>query len=220
MRGRRLRFAQFELDLGARELFRDGRPVRIQPQPLRVLEILVVRAGTLVTREELRQRIWDEATFVEFDQGLNYCIRQIRLALGDEAANPVFVETLKKRGYRFAAQVEEIGEVQEAGTAKGAGGAVAAQTASHWRMKPVAAVLAGVLGLAAISVWWSLQSNAPSRRWPQVSHVSLITAYPGNEAMPAVSTDGNWVAFQCDQNRQIVPISTSHDLTAQSSPDA
>jgi len=115
-RGRRLRFAQFELDLGARELLRDGRPVRIQPQPLRVLEILVVHPGKVVSREELRQRIWDEATFVEFDQGLNYCIRQIRLALGDDAANPVFVETLKKRGYRFAARVEEVAEVSEAGT--------------------------------------------------------------------------------------------------------
>ena len=108
-RDRRLRFAQFELDLDARELRRDGRPVRIQPQPLRVLEILVTQAGTLVTREELRQQVWDEATFVEFDQGLNYCIRQIRLALGDDAATPVFIETLKKRGYRFTAPVEEVG---------------------------------------------------------------------------------------------------------------
>ena len=114
-RGRRLRFAQFELDLDARELFRDGRPVRIQPQPLRVLEILAVQAGTLVTREELRQRIWDEATFVEFDQGLNYCIRQIRVALGDDAATPVFIETLKKRGYRFTAAVEVVGSTETAG---------------------------------------------------------------------------------------------------------
>src|SRR5678816_3207149 len=99
---------RFELDLDARELRRDGRPVRIQPQPLRVLEILVTQAGTLVTREELRQQVWDEATFVEFDQGLNYCIRQIRLALGDDAATPVFIETLKKRGYRFTAPVEPV----------------------------------------------------------------------------------------------------------------
>lgn len=112
-RGRRLRFAQFELDLDARELLRDGRPVRIQPQPLRVLEILVGQAGTLVTRDELRKRIWDEATYVEFDQGLNYCIRQIRLALGDDAATPVFIETLKKRGYRFTARVEPIHETAE-----------------------------------------------------------------------------------------------------------
>ena len=115
-RGGRLRFAQFALDLGARELLRDGRPVRIQPQPLRVLEILVRHPGKVVSREELRRQIWDEATFVEFDQGLNYCIRQIRVALGDDAAKPVFVETLKKRGYRFAAPVEELAELSEAGT--------------------------------------------------------------------------------------------------------
>src|SRR5689334_13731238 len=114
-RGRRLRFAPFELDLDARELLRNGRPVRIQPQPLRVLEILVAQAGTLVTREELRKRISDEATYVEFDQGLNYCIRQIRLALGDDAATPVFIETLKKRGYRFTAPVEAVDGRAETG---------------------------------------------------------------------------------------------------------
>ena len=119
--GRRLRFAQFELDLGARELLRDGRPIRIQPQPLRVLEILVAHRGKVVSREELRQRIWDETTFVEFDQGLNYSIRQIRLALGDDAANPVFVETLKKRGYRFAARVEEVGDVLQVQTTEDGG---------------------------------------------------------------------------------------------------
>src|SRR6187200_881771 len=107
-RGRRFRFGDFELRLDARELLRDGRPVRIQPQPYRVLELLVLRAAEVVSREELRQRIWDAATYVEFDQGLNYCIRQIRLALGDDAATPVFIETLKKRGYRFTAPVEIV----------------------------------------------------------------------------------------------------------------
>lgn len=106
--GRHLRFGNFELHLDAQELLRDGRPVRIQPQPYRVLELLVLRAGEVVSRDELRQRIWDAATYVEFDQGLNYCIRQIRFVLGDSAANPVYVETLKKRGYRFTAPVETI----------------------------------------------------------------------------------------------------------------
>jgi DNA-binding winged helix-turn-helix (wHTH) protein/Tol biopolymer transport system component len=110
VRGRRFRFGDFELDLDARELRRDGRPVRIQPQPYRVLELLVLRAGEVVSRDELRQRIWDAATFVEFDQGLNYCIRQIRFVLGDSAAHPAFVETLKKRGYRFTAPVNTIDE--------------------------------------------------------------------------------------------------------------
>ena len=76
-RAPRLRFGDFELDPGSATLFRGSRRVRIQPQPLRVLAILVDRAGEVVSREELRDAVWDQATFVEFDQGLNYCIRQI-----------------------------------------------------------------------------------------------------------------------------------------------
>jgi TolB-like protein/Tfp pilus assembly protein PilF len=107
-RAGRTRFGNFELDAGSGTLLRDGRRVRIQPQPLRVLVFLVDHAGRFVSREDLRQAIWDRATFVEFDQGLNYCIRQIRQALGDVAAEPVFIETLKKRGYQFIAPVERI----------------------------------------------------------------------------------------------------------------
>src|SRR3954468_21581912 len=78
-----LHFGKFQLDPHAGKLLRDGRPVKIQPQPLRVLRILAERPGEIVSREHLRDRIWGEATFVEFDQGLNYCIRQIRVALRD-----------------------------------------------------------------------------------------------------------------------------------------
>src|SRR4051812_33995994 len=84
----RLRFGAFELDLRSGELFHDGSPVKIQPQPLKVLMVLAERPGDIVSREELRARIWDRATFVEFDQGLNYCVRQIRVALDDDATNP------------------------------------------------------------------------------------------------------------------------------------
>src|SRR5260370_18636058 len=107
-RGQRRRFDRFELDPERGTLLRDGRRVRIQPQPLRVLALLVERAGELVSREDLRQAIWGEVTFVEFDQGLNYCIRQIRQAMGDDAVKPVFIETLKKRGYIFIAPVEPL----------------------------------------------------------------------------------------------------------------
>ncbi len=98
-------FGEFEFDSQAGKLFRGGRPVKIQPQPLRVLGVLVERPGQIVTREQLRARIWGGATFVEFDQGLNYCMRQIRLALGDDANAPVFIETLPKQGYRLIAPV-------------------------------------------------------------------------------------------------------------------
>ncbi len=91
-------FGEFEFDPQAGELFRNGRPVKIQPQPLRVLRILVERPGEIVTREELRTLIWGSNTFVEFDQGLNYCVRQIRLALGDDANAAVSIETLPRAG--------------------------------------------------------------------------------------------------------------------------
>lgn len=99
-------FGEFKFDSASRTLLRNGRPVKIQPQPLRVLGILLARPGEVITRDELRQAIWGDTTFVEFDQGLNYSIRQIRLALHDEAARPMFIETLPKQGYRFIAQIE------------------------------------------------------------------------------------------------------------------
>ncbi len=97
----RIRFEDFEFDPRSGQLLRNGQPIRIQPQPLRVLKLLLERPGQTIRREELREHIWGGATYVEFDQGLNYCIRQIRLALGDNAASPVYVETLPKQGYRF-----------------------------------------------------------------------------------------------------------------------
>ena len=83
-----LRFGNFELDVAASELRRDGAPVRLQPQPLRVLALLASSAGRVVGREEIRSEIWGDETFVDFDQGLNFCIRQIRAALGDDSETP------------------------------------------------------------------------------------------------------------------------------------
>src|SRR5262245_53300482 len=90
------------------ELRRGNRLVRLSPQPTRVLIALVGKANELVTRDELRTLLWGDQTFVDFDQGLNFCIKQIRGALGDDADNPRFVETVPRRGYRFIAPVEEI----------------------------------------------------------------------------------------------------------------
>jgi TolB-like protein/Tfp pilus assembly protein PilF len=101
-----LRFDPFELDADTGELRKAGRPVRLPPQPARVLEVLVSNAGRLVTRDELRDRIWSGDTFVDFEQGLNFCIKQIRVALGDDAKAPQYIETLPRRGYRFLAKVE------------------------------------------------------------------------------------------------------------------
>ena len=110
----RIRFGDFEFDLEAEQLFRAGQRVKIQPQPLRVLQLLVERPGETVSREDLRSHIWNGATFVEFDQGLNYCIRHIRQALSDNALNPTYVETLPKQGYRFIAEVVQPANAKKA----------------------------------------------------------------------------------------------------------
>src|SRR6266849_1870953 len=100
-----LRFDVFELDTGSGELRRKGDRVKLPPQPFRVLELLVRRGGEVLTRADIRERIWCDS-FVDFEQGLNFCIRQIREALGDTADAPRFIETLPRRGYRFLVPVE------------------------------------------------------------------------------------------------------------------
>jgi DNA-binding winged helix-turn-helix (wHTH) protein/Flp pilus assembly protein TadD len=99
------RFGPFELDPRTAELRRDGEPVPLQLQPARVLVLLVERAGALVPREEIRALVWPDRV-VDYELGLNYAIRQIRAALGDDAEAPAYVETLPRRGYRFVARVE------------------------------------------------------------------------------------------------------------------
>jgi DNA-binding winged helix-turn-helix (wHTH) protein len=106
---RRLRFGLFELDLLTEELRKAGRLVRLRRQPVLVLAALASRPGDLVTRGELRRLVWPDTTFVDFDQGLNSCVRDIRAALGDTALSPRFVETLPRRGYRFVAPVHVLG---------------------------------------------------------------------------------------------------------------
>jgi TolB-like protein/DNA-binding winged helix-turn-helix (wHTH) protein/Tfp pilus assembly protein PilF len=102
----KLRFAAFEIDLQAHELLRNGRAVKVAPQALRLLEFLASHPGRLVSREEIRKEIWSDTTFVDFEQGINKSVRQIRDALNDDADKPRFVETLPRRGYRFIANIE------------------------------------------------------------------------------------------------------------------
>jgi DNA-binding winged helix-turn-helix (wHTH) protein/tetratricopeptide (TPR) repeat protein len=102
-----LSFGPFTLDTRTLELRRDGVLVPIAPQPARLLLTLATRAGELVTRDELRQRVWGNDTFVDFERGLNFCVLQARTALGDDAKNPAYIETLPKRGYRFIAVIRQ-----------------------------------------------------------------------------------------------------------------
>ncbi|HVP53142.1 MAG TPA: winged helix-turn-helix domain-containing protein, partial [Terriglobales bacterium] len=99
------RFGLYEADAAAGELRKNGRKVKLQEQPFRVLLLLLERPGALVTREEIRQALWSDDTFVDFDHSLNTVVNKLRDALDDAAANPRFIETLARRGYRFIAPV-------------------------------------------------------------------------------------------------------------------
>ena len=142
-----LRFASFVFDPARLELSRDGQPVRLQPQPAQVLATLLARAGTPVTRDELRQAVWRDDTFVDFDRGLNFCIAQIRIALDDDAAAPRFVRTLPKLGYEFICPVERIET-----------GMKVAPTASRRRMVWWSAAAAVVLTLLIASLPYLLRA--------------------------------------------------------------
>jgi len=102
------KFGEFEADLRAAELRRRGLRLKMQMQPFQVLIALLERPHDVVTREELRQRLWPEDTFVDFDHGLNTAVAKLRETLGDSASTPKYVETIAKRGYRFLADVEKM----------------------------------------------------------------------------------------------------------------
>src|ERR1700680_2126582 len=101
-----IRFDVFEVDLRAGELRREGRIVRLQEQPFRVLSLLLERPGEVVTRNELRQNLWPADTFVDFEHGLNSAVARLRVALRDSADRPRFIETVDKRGYRFISPLD------------------------------------------------------------------------------------------------------------------
>jgi TolB-like protein/DNA-binding winged helix-turn-helix (wHTH) protein/Tfp pilus assembly protein PilF len=115
-RARALRFGPFELRPETGELLKNGAPIHLRPQSLQVLALLAERAGELVPREEIQSRVWGSGTFVDFEQGLNHCVKEIRAALGDSAETPTYVATLARRGYRFVSPVDAA---PGAGTAGG-----------------------------------------------------------------------------------------------------
>ena len=117
----RIHTGLFEIDPDAGEVLKEGRVIPLQEQPFRVLMILLERPGRVVTREELRAKIWSEGTFVSFDEGLNTAIRKLRIVFGDSAESPRYIETIPKRGYRFIAPVSGPGERSDSSAGMGRG---------------------------------------------------------------------------------------------------
>lgn len=210
-----VRFGIFEADLQSGELRKNGHKVPLQGQPFQVFAILLQHSGKLVTREELRQKVWPEDTFVDFDHGLNTAITKIRTALGDEADNPRFVETMPRRGYRFVAPVvavsqavEVLGESPEnprfIETVPRRGyrwmlsvegredRSIPAAPGRRWGSLPLAVALLLSIALTAAVLRFVLSS--PKSSAPALTSVPL-TARPGYEYEPSFSPDGNQVAF-------------------------
>jgi DNA-binding winged helix-turn-helix (wHTH) protein len=109
-----IRFGAYQLDVAGGQLLKSGRVVRLKPQPFKLLQLLASRPGEIVTREEIRLQLWGAETFVDFEQGVNTAIKQIRDALKEDADRPLYLETVPKRGYRFIAPVETDGPGQAA----------------------------------------------------------------------------------------------------------
>jgi DNA-binding winged helix-turn-helix (wHTH) protein/Tol biopolymer transport system component len=189
-------FRGMVLDLRTGELRRDGALVQLQPQPAKILALLVRRAGEVVSREEIAREVWGTDTFVDFEQGLNYAIRQIRSALEDNAENPSFVETLPKRGYRFIAPLDkdkdEKDEAEEEPVASGVeaqtlGGIQEAKRPRSSRLLLYAAVAVVVLLLAYLF--------RPGMPLPRVSRVEQLTKSGGAWFLEPLYTDGPRVYY-------------------------
>lgn len=182
-----VRFGLFEADLQTGELRKSGIRVPLQGQPFQVCAILLSHSGKLVTREELRQQVWPEDTFVDFDHALNTAITKIRLALGDEADNPRFVETLPRRGYRFIAPVEKPSPLPPAPSSKGPLEGLKAK--KSW----LVASTAFLVLLAGIGIWRFARARSEAPLPP--IEVAPLAGLPGVQIDPAFSPDGNQVAF-------------------------
>ncbi len=151
-------FGRYEFDCATGDLRRNGILLKLQPQPARVLSILISRAGEVVSRQELIQQVWGSETFVDFEQGLNFAIRQIRAVLEDDAERPSFLETLPKRGYRFVAPILE----QPTPLPTAAEGSVAPGpriTKLSWRYTAIIVCAIAAVTLLAWTATWMRKSN-------------------------------------------------------------
>lgn len=167
------RFATFEVDLDTAELRRQGLRIKLQDKPFQVLALLLERHGSLVTREELRQRLWAADTFVDFDAGLNTALNKLRAALCDAADSPDYIETIPRQGYRFIAPLEPLAPLEPAANLSAAGPST---TASTDRLRP-AEITPSQLD-PQFNALPQIPSSAadPPSKWPRNLTIALAAA--------------------------------------------
>jgi Tol biopolymer transport system component/DNA-binding winged helix-turn-helix (wHTH) protein len=194
-----LRFGLFELDLTARELRRSGVRIKLQDQPFQILAMLLERPGAIVTREELKKRLWPGDTFVDFDLSLNSAVKKLRQALNDDSENPRFVETLYRRGYRFIGPIQGAPSLDRVQPANGVPLTAAlaepvpirsmSQSSIWLRGAPLYVAIPILLLLVAAGTFWLLPTHPPRvLGYTQITHDGLQKG--------AISTDGQRLYFQ------------------------
>ncbi len=189
--GRVVRFGVFEADFTTGELRKSGVRVKLEQQPFQVLRVLLQRPGDLVTREELREEVWSDETFVDFDQSLNTAIRKLRDTLGDSATHPRFIETLPRRGYRF------VGAVDGPRSSEAASQSPPPEPAQRFGFPAI--VGAFLLGAAIVAgLGYVSRSERPAPPAPNYS-VRQVTFDPGLTYQPALSRNGNFLAYSSDR---------------------
>ena len=175
-----VRFGVYEADLRSGELRKHGIRLRVQDQPFQVLCMLLERPGELVTREELRRRLWPADTFVDFDHGLNTAVNKLRDILGDSAASPRFIETLARRGYRFVGPAPVV--VQPEATPPNAANATPSAPLAANHVNPPAAT-------AEIGEGWSPSAPAPAAipQAPSPANTAAAQLEPDDEPLPSAN---------------------------------
>lgn len=181
------RFCEFELDVSNQTLSHQGIPAKFQKQPFQVLELLIQRAPEIVSREEIRRRVWGDAVYIDAAQSINFCIRQIRLALGDTSARPRFIETFPRQGYRFIATLDEIpGNT-----------AISEHVPVHESRREIDTkrwLISGLLALVALAAVIAVGRGKREIAFG-VAGIRPVTTFPGDEREPSLSPDGRQVAF-------------------------
>ena len=194
----RLRVGDFEVDLRCGELRRNGDKIKLQERPFQILAALIEHPGEIVTRQEIQQKLWPTDTFVDFEHSINTAVKKLREALGDDAEDPRFIETMPRRGYRLIAPVEIV---DENGDSPDAAISVmppqeenpqGTNRQKRWPLAAVGTVVAALLVTASVAFLYPslLRRTTASRNaWVQITH------FPDSATSPALSPDGRMLAF-------------------------
>lgn len=194
-----VRFGAFEIDASSGELRKSGLRLRLQGQPLQILLLLVHSPGEVVTREQLRERLWANDTFVDFEHSLNTAVKKLRQTLGDDPNTPRFIETVPRKGYRFIAAVDRPIFPTNSLTSE--------QPSNRYRRRKWAALLSLTLLPVGIAILWLLEREASLA--PQLFQHRLTANPPDDPVVAAViSPDGKYLAFRDSNGFRLQEVET------------